>query len=216
MLEPNSCSAGSASLRDFIYFYIGAFAGGGIVLNGSLYVGPSGTPALGSMPVPGSNGRPTQLIDIASIAILEQTLNASASKHHIYGHRRRTGATSGPISTTGSPRPAPPLPMRSMPHLQSSMPEAAVIDGWMPAEIRGRLVAAVQEEIVTIDVEGVAASRGPRGNRRSSRARSWRGESRRCPTVSCSGPACRQRGPDRGIGNAARPSTSIHSVPRRR
>ena len=32
----------TGNLRDFIYFYIGAFAGGGIVLNGRLYSGPTG------------------------------------------------------------------------------------------------------------------------------------------------------------------------------
>ena len=63
--------------RDFIYFYIGAFAGGGIVLNGGLYSGPTGNAgALGSMPVPGPDGAPRQLIDIASIAMLERALNA--------------------------------------------------------------------------------------------------------------------------------------------
>src|SRR5690606_17396803 len=67
----------TGSLRDFVYFYIGAFAGGGIVLNGRLYSGSTGNAgALGSMPVPGPDGRPTQLIDIASLAILEKALNA--------------------------------------------------------------------------------------------------------------------------------------------
>ncbi len=74
---PNWCSDKPARCRDFIYFYIGAFAGGGVVLNGSLYSGQSGNAgALGSMPVPGPAGKPTQLIDVASIAILEQALNA--------------------------------------------------------------------------------------------------------------------------------------------
>ena len=67
----------TGNLRDFIYFYIGAFAGGGVVLNGRLYSGPTGNAgALGSMPVPGADGRPTQLIDVASLAILEKALNA--------------------------------------------------------------------------------------------------------------------------------------------
>ncbi|RUT80206.1 ROK family transcriptional regulator, partial [Mesorhizobium sp. M7A.T.Ca.US.000.02.1.1] len=49
--------AGAA--RDFVYFYIGAFAGGGIVLNGRLFGGPTGNAgALGSMPVPGPDGKP--------------------------------------------------------------------------------------------------------------------------------------------------------------
>src|SRR5690606_37444059 len=67
----------TGNLRDFIYFYIGAFAGGGVVLNGRLYSGPTGNAgALGSMLVPGNGNRPTQLIDIASIAVLEKRLNA--------------------------------------------------------------------------------------------------------------------------------------------
>ena len=67
--------------RDFIYFYIGAFAGGGIVLNGGLYGGPTGNAgALGSMPVPGPGGAPRQLIDIASIAMLEKALNAKGRR----------------------------------------------------------------------------------------------------------------------------------------
>lgn len=45
------------------------------MLNGRLYAGASGNAgALGSMPVPGPDGRPVQLIDIASLAILERDL----------------------------------------------------------------------------------------------------------------------------------------------
>ncbi len=47
----------TGNLSDFIYFYIGAFAGGGVVLNGRLYSGPTGNAgALGSMPVTGADG----------------------------------------------------------------------------------------------------------------------------------------------------------------
>ena len=53
-----------------------AFAGGGVVLDGRLYGGASGNAgALGSMPVPGKDGKPGQLIDIASIAMLEKMLS---------------------------------------------------------------------------------------------------------------------------------------------
>ena len=43
---------------DFIYFYVGAFVGGGLVLNGGLFAGRTGNAAaLGSMPVPGRRRR---------------------------------------------------------------------------------------------------------------------------------------------------------------
>lgn len=64
-------------LKDFVYFFIGTFAGGGIVLNGSLYTGRTGNAAaLGSMPVPGANGSTVQLIDQASLFMLERELVA--------------------------------------------------------------------------------------------------------------------------------------------
>ena len=48
----------TASQRDFIYFYIGYFIGGGIALQGSLYTGQTGNAcALGPMPIPGPGGR---------------------------------------------------------------------------------------------------------------------------------------------------------------
>lgn len=54
--------------RDFVHLYIAHFAGGGVVLDGRLRVGPArNAGALGSMPVPG--GR--QLLDVASVSTLE-------------------------------------------------------------------------------------------------------------------------------------------------
>lgn len=60
--------------RDFVHLYIAHFAGGGVVLDGRLRVGPRGNAgALGSMPVPG--GR--QLLDVASVSTLEFRLGHS-------------------------------------------------------------------------------------------------------------------------------------------
>lgn len=57
--------------RDFVHLYVAHFAGGGVVLDGRLRVGPRrNAGALGSMPVPG--GR--QLLDIASVSTLEGRL----------------------------------------------------------------------------------------------------------------------------------------------
>jgi predicted NBD/HSP70 family sugar kinase len=59
--------------RDFLYFYIGYFVGGGLVLDNKLYTGKSGNAgALGSMPLVG--GVPRQLVDVASLAVLEAAL----------------------------------------------------------------------------------------------------------------------------------------------
>lgn len=60
--------------RDFVHLYIAHFAGGGVVLDGRLRVGPRrNAGALGSMPIP--NGR--QLLDVASVSTLEARLGRS-------------------------------------------------------------------------------------------------------------------------------------------
>lgn len=61
--------------RDYAYFFVAAFVGGGIVLNHSVYEGHQGNAgALGSLRSVGPNGESRQLIDIASIHLLEARL----------------------------------------------------------------------------------------------------------------------------------------------
>lgn len=61
--------------RDSVYFHIGAFIGGGVVLGGSLHPGTrNNAGALGSMPVPLPGGGATQLIRRASLYLLEHAL----------------------------------------------------------------------------------------------------------------------------------------------
>ena len=57
------------ALPNHLYFYLGSFIGGGLVLNGNLFSGPTGNAAaLASLPMPGNR----QLIDKASLLQLEE------------------------------------------------------------------------------------------------------------------------------------------------
>lgn len=63
--------------RDFLYFYVGFFIGGGLVLDNTLYTGQSGNAAaIGSTPVISADGSRAQLVDIASLVSLENVLLA--------------------------------------------------------------------------------------------------------------------------------------------
>jgi predicted NBD/HSP70 family sugar kinase len=147
----------SGNLRDFIYFYIGAFAGGGVVLNGRLYGGPTGNAgALGSMPVPGPEGKPTQLIDIASIAILETAMKTNdLPASHLWTSPEDWGEIGVEldrwIESAGSA-----LAYAIVSACAVIDFEAAVIDGWFPAGVRARLVESVRAELERVDVEGLA------------------------------------------------------------
>ncbi len=146
----------TGNLRDFIYFYIGAFAGGGIVLNGRLYAGPTGNAgALGSMPVPGADGRPTQLIDVASLAILEKSLSArDVDATHLWTSPEDWGGDE-PEYDDWFARAGEALAYAIVAGASIIDFEAAIIDGWMPGSARRRLVGAVQDALSRIDVEGL-------------------------------------------------------------
>ena len=92
-LENDATSACGAELvfgkgadhPDFVYFFVGSFIGGGVVLNSSLFKGRTGTAgALGPMPMPDGKGGTRQLIESASIFVLERSCG-------------RPGSTRGPL-----------------------------------------------------------------------------------------------------------------------
>lgn len=146
----------AGSLRNFVYFYIGAFAGGGIVLDGQLYGGPTGNAgALGSMPVPGPNGRPAQLIDIASIAVLDKAVIARGTDASRLWESPEDWGDLGPDLPIWIANAADALAYAIAAAASVIDFEAAVIDGWMPLCVRQQLVVAVETAIGKIDGEGL-------------------------------------------------------------
>lgn len=146
----------TAGLRDFLYFYIGAFAGGGVVLNGRLYPGPTGNAgAVGSMPVPGPANTPAQLIDIASIATLEKALIARGVDAARLWSSPDDWGDIGEELDLWIARAAEALAYAVVAAASVIDFEAAVIDGWMPLGVRHKLVQAVQEALPHVDAEGL-------------------------------------------------------------
>lgn len=144
------------ALRDFIYFYIGAFAGGGIVLNGRLHVGKTGNAgALGSMPVPGAKRTPVQLIDIASLAVLERQIKATGEDAGYLWTSPENWAGRSPDYGRWLEDAAQALAYAIVSASAVIDFDAAIIDGWMPQAIRGRLVEATRNAVEAIDVEGL-------------------------------------------------------------
>jgi predicted NBD/HSP70 family sugar kinase len=145
-----------AGLLDFIYFYIGAFVGGGLVLSGGLFAGRTGNAAaLGSMPVPDGSGGSAQLIDQASLVLLERSLRAAglpvdalydpeADWSPLGAHLDRWIATAA----------------HGIAHAIAAASaiidfEAAVVDGAFPPAVQARLVAAVGTELARLDLSGI-------------------------------------------------------------
>lgn len=146
--------------RDFAYFYIGTFIGGGIVLNGSLLPGRSGNAgALGSMPVMRreQNGAASlqQLIRTASIYRLERRL--------IDAGQRGTDIWLSPDDWSSFKEPLDAWIAEAAEALAQAIAavqavidfEAIVIDGAFPADVRRRLVERVNERLAGIDRQGL-------------------------------------------------------------
>lgn len=146
-----------AELSDFVYFFVGTFIGGGVVLNHAVYAGKSGNAAaIGPMPVTGSDGNRAQLLDYASVYSLEQMLkqkglDASALWLQPDDWSRFDDYLQPWIDTTASYLAAAIVSACSVIDF-----EAAIIDGGFPAEVRTRLVTAIRHELFRLDLQGIA------------------------------------------------------------
>lgn len=146
----------TGGFSDFVYFYIGAFAGGGVVLNGSLFTGRTGNAgALGSMPVPTAEG-PRQLIDIASIALLERMLRAEGQETDRLWVSPEDWGELGPPLEAWLEAAGDALAYAIVSASALIDFQAAVIEGWMPASVRARLAEAVRRSLTKVDAEGIA------------------------------------------------------------
>ncbi len=141
---------------DFVYVFIGSFVGGGVVLNNAVYAGRSGNAgALGSMPMPTAGGEARQLIDEASIFVLENQLRAEG--------RDPSALWLEPNDWSGFGEPLD----RWIEHTANSLAHAivascsvidfplAIIDGGFPNHVRQAIVTAVRAAMTGFDLQGI-------------------------------------------------------------
>ena len=147
-----------AGLQDFIYFYVGAFIGGGLVLSGGLFAGRTGNAAaLGSMPVPDGAGGSAQLIDVASLVLLERRLRAAGLPlDALYDPAADWQGFGAHLDAwlAGA--------ARGIAHAVAAAAaiidfEAAVIDGAFPAAVQARLLDGIAAELARLDLSGIVA-----------------------------------------------------------
>ena len=142
--------------RDFIYFFVGAFIGGGIVLNGGVFPGRRGNAGgFGPMRVPDSAGA-DRLVDHASLVVLE----------HLVA-KRDQGLAAGlyeegfdwdlvePELGVWLTRAGHSLAYAIISALAVIEFEAVVVDGGFPAAITQRLVREIHTHLESLDKQGV-------------------------------------------------------------
>lgn len=142
--------------RDFIYLFIGSFAGGGVVLNGALHVGSRGNAgALGSMPAPGPHGT-RQLIQTASLVCLEARIAAAGGDPAVLFRGLDGWDAIGGLLDPWIAEAADGLAHAIVASAAVIDFEAAIIDGWLPPDVRARLVAATRRAVGAMDLQGIS------------------------------------------------------------
>lgn len=141
---------------DYAYLFISTFIGGGIVINQSVYEGTHGNAAsFGPVRVADMQGRTRQLIDMASIHLLETNMrNAGLDPRDLWKQPRNWSAFEDLV--------APWIDVTSYGLAQACLSICSVIDfgtvvidGAVPGDIRTRVVEAVRKKLVQEDSRGL-------------------------------------------------------------
>jgi predicted NBD/HSP70 family sugar kinase len=141
---------------DFVYFYIGSFIGGGIVVNAALFVGRTGTAgAIGPLPVRDKHGETRQLLDIASIFVLENLLREHGIDPQPLWYAADQWIDFGEPLEIWIQDTAAALAQAIVAAASIIDFAAAIIDGGFPDWVRKRLVQATIEAMNRLDLQGV-------------------------------------------------------------
>jgi predicted NBD/HSP70 family sugar kinase len=144
------------SYRDFAYFYVGFFVGGGVVINGSLFQGRTGyAGAFGPLPVPTPQGT-EQLIRHASLYVLERMLAEDGRDPLRLARIPEGWKDLGPSLDRWISETAANLAYAALAAASVIDFESIIIDGAMPETVRARLVAETLLHFEKLDRRGIA------------------------------------------------------------
>jgi predicted NBD/HSP70 family sugar kinase len=145
--------------RDFLYFFIGEFVGGGVVLDGAMHPGrTSNAGALGSMPIMAKNagGVAQQLIACASVYQLERRLEARGIDASSIWATPESWGEFGPQLDEWIEEAALALAYAAVAGISVIDFEAIVIDGEMPVVVRERLTSRTARIFAGLDRRGLS------------------------------------------------------------
>ncbi|MEM9250679.1 MAG: ROK family transcriptional regulator [Pseudomonadota bacterium] len=151
--------------RDFAYIFVGAFVGGGLVLDGKIVWGRTGnTAALGPLPLPGSSQRGTQLLNVASLHVLETALQARGLDIQALRDSADDWSAFEPEVSDWVDETAANLGLAAASIASVVEVQAILLDGAFPAALRARLAEKTAAALADIDLTGVEKPRIEEGS----------------------------------------------------
>ncbi len=144
--------------RDWAYFFIGSFVGGGVVVNDTVFEGNQGNAgALGSLRTTGPLGEAQQLIDVASIHLLEGRLEQAGIDPRVLWHQPQDWSALSRYVEPWIGETAQELAKASLSVCAVIDFEAVLIDGAFPEAVRNELVERVRRYLANQDTRGLIA-----------------------------------------------------------
>ena len=163
-LQNDATSACSAELvfgtgeqpANFLHVFIGFFIGGGVVLNGTLFTGPTGNAgAIGPMPVVDLGGQQRQLMDLASLVVLERRLTEAGLDSGMLWDSPEGWDMPETLLNEWTAEAANAIARAAHSAMSVIDFEAIKIDGWMPENLRNALVREVRARFDGLDFTGL-------------------------------------------------------------
>jgi predicted NBD/HSP70 family sugar kinase len=142
---------------DFAYFFLGSFVGGGVVLNHALYPGRTGNAgAFGSMPFGTADKKPSQLIDHASVVLLEKMLLDDSRDPSSIWLTPEDWDDFADVKDIWIGETAKALAFAVATVCSVIDFEAVIIDGGFAATVRSAIVRQTKAELSNLDFQGIA------------------------------------------------------------
>ncbi len=141
---------------DFAYFFIGSFIGGGLVLNHTVYSGRTGNAgAFGPIMVPGQDGQPEQLLNSASIFVLESRLKQAGIDPSPLWLQPDDWPDYGTYLTEWVDLTARNIAIAIVSIAAVIDVEAVLVDGGFPVRVRKSLIEAIRRYFLRLDRQGI-------------------------------------------------------------
>ncbi len=142
--------------RDFLYFYLGYFVGGGLVLNGQLVLGRTGNAAgVGPLPVPSAGGEMRRLLATASMSKLAEAMEVVGEDSAHLWEQHLDWRVSPAILSAWLDEAAQGLAWAALSAATLLEIEAVMIDGWMPVAVRAELTRRTAAALAALDMSGI-------------------------------------------------------------
>lgn len=142
--------------KDFLYFYIAYFIGGGLVLNSRLFTGRTGNAAgVGPMPVPGPDGKMQRLLTAASMSSLaDRMAEAGLASDQLWETPDWTCPDTAVLDAWMT---ATATGIANASQTAAALLElhTVMIDGWVPAAVRAEITRRTQQELLKLDLSGI-------------------------------------------------------------